>query len=41
MLHFGSTSDLSSDKNKNTISYKFIGKEKQLLVRKQYRSVEQ
>ena len=35
MLHFESISDPSSDMNKNMISYKFIGKKKQLLVRKQ------
>ena len=41
MLYFESISDPSSDMDKNTISYKFIGKKKQLLVRKQYKGVEQ
>ena len=41
MLYFASISDPSSDMDKNTISYKFIGKKKQLLVRKQYIGVEQ
>ena len=41
MLYFESISDPSSDMNKNTISFKFVGKNKQLLVRKQYKGVEQ
>ena len=41
MLYFESISDPSSDMDKNTISYKVIGKIKQLLVRKQYKGVEQ
>ena len=41
MLYFASISDPSSDMNKNTTSYKFIEKNKQLLVRKQYKGVEQ
>ena len=41
MLYFDSISDPSSDMNKNMTSYKFIGKSKQLLVRKQYKGVEQ
>ena len=41
MLYFESISDPSSDMDKNTISYKFIGKKKQPLVRKQYKGVEQ
>ena len=41
MLYFESISDPSSDMGKYTISYKFIGKKKQLLVRKQYKGVKQ
>ena len=41
MLYFESISDPSSDMNKNTTSYKFIGRNKLLLVRKQYKGVEQ
>ena len=41
MLYFESISDPSSDMNKTTISYKFIGKHRQLLVIKQYKGVEQ
>ena len=42
MLYFESISDPSSDMNKDTISYKFIGKKnKQLLVTKQYKGNEQ
>ena len=41
MLYFESISDPSLDMNKNTTSYKFIGKNKQLLVLKQYKGVEQ
>ena len=41
MLYFESISDPLSDINKNTISYKLIGKNEQLLVRRQYKGVKQ